>query len=164
MITIPEIKGGTELDTMHIPTDRACTDGQGVLPACAPLANPYVPFQQSGSSTYQAAKALARGTLYPGLDLPFMDMINQNEPSQTALHQLQAMNFSVSELGLYLDTHPEDAEATALFNQYVERYGDALQQYEQQYGSTTQFGAALSGRYQWLHDPWPWEYSANQEG
>lgn len=152
------------MDTTHMTADRACTDAQGVLPACAPLANPYVPFQQQGASTYQAAKALVRGTLYPGLDLPFQNMVNQQEQSRTALHLLQAMNFAVSELGLYLDTHPDDEDATALFNQYVERYADALQQYEQQYGSTTQFGAALTGRYEWLHDPWPWEYRADQEG
>lgn len=152
------------MDTKHMTEDRACSDAQGILPACAPLANPYVPFQQQGAQTYPAARALVRGTLYPGLDLPFLNMVNQSEQSQTALHQLQAMNFAVSELGLYLDTHPEDQEAVDLFNQYVERYAAALSQYEQRFGSTTQFGAALTGRYEWLHDPWPWDYAAEQEG
>lgn len=152
------------MNTMHPAMDNDCTDAQGMLPSCAPLANPYVPFQQQNPQTYQAAKALVRGTLYPGLDLPFLNMVNQSEQSQTALHQLQAMNFAVSELGLYLDTHPDDQEATDLFNQYVERYAGALAQYEQQFGSTTQFGAALTGKYEWLHDPWPWDHSANEEG
>ena len=35
-----------------------------------PLAMSYVPFQQ-WNTTYPLAKALERGTLFPGLDLPF---------------------------------------------------------------------------------------------
>lgn len=148
------------------PTDNtamACTEMQGRLPGCAPLANPYVPFQQEGTQTYQAAKGMVRGTLFPGLDLPFMGMVNQTEKNATPLHQLQTLNFAITELGLYLDTHSEDMEATELFNQYVERFTDALQQYERQFGSMTQMGAALGGTYDWLKDPWPWEITANKE-
>ena len=141
-----------------------CTDAQGVLPACAPLANPYVPYQKENAQTYQAGMGLVRGTMYPGLDLPFMGMVNQKEKSSTPLHRLQAMNFAVSELGLYLDTHADDQEATDLFNQYVEQYADALRQYEKERGSTTQMGAALTGRYEWLDGPWPWDYDFNKEG
>lgn len=141
-----------------------CTDAQGALPSCAPLANPYVPFQQTESDTYQANMGMVRGTMYPGLDLPFMGMVNQKEKSNTTLHRLQALNFAVTELGLYLDTHSDDQDATDLFNQYVEQYADALKQYEQVSGSTTQLGAALTGRYEWLDGPWPWDYDANKEG
>lgn len=145
-------------------TMQNCSDAQGILPACAPLANPYVPYQKENAQTYQAGMGLVRGTLYPGLDLPFMGMVNQKEKSSTPLHRLQAMNFAVSELGLYLDTHADDQDATDLFNQYVEQYAEALRQYEKERGSTTQMGAALTGRYEWLEGPWPWDYDANKEG
>lgn len=140
-----------------------CTEAQGVLPSCAPLANPYVPFQQENAKTYQAAKGLIRGTLYPGLDLPFMGMVNQQEKNDTAMHRLQTLNFAITELGLYLDTHASDLEATELFNQYVEQYTDAMQQYERKFGSLTQMGAALNGQYEWLSDPWPWDFEKNKE-
>ena len=39
------------------------------------LAVPYVPVQRSPGDSYQAEKALLRGTLFPGLDLPFRDMV-----------------------------------------------------------------------------------------
>ena len=143
---------------------HACTEGQGVLPACAPLANPYVPFQQENAQTYQAPTGLVRGTLYPGLDLPFMGMVNQNPKEKTVLHQLQALSFAVAELGLYLDTHKDDEDAVALYNQYVEQYAGVLKQYEQKHGSTTQMGSALTGQYEWLDNPWPWDYEANREG
>ena len=38
------------------------------------------------------------------------------------LYDLQAVNFAITELGLYLDTHSDDEEAVQLFNQYVEQY------------------------------------------
>ena len=49
----------------------ACADHCGTLPECAPLAVPYVPFQQTGSKRYTQQEALNNGTLFPGLNLPF---------------------------------------------------------------------------------------------
>ena len=144
--------------------DQRCAEGCGILPARAPLANPYVPFQEENAQTYQSETGLVRGTLFPGLDLPFMNMVNQSELSPTMLHRLQALNFAVSELGLYLDTHPTDQDALELFNQYVELYEDALQKYENEYGPMTQMGSGMSGAYQWVKGPWPWDYQANKEG
>lgn len=142
-------------------SEQGCTMGK--LPSCAPLANPYVPFQQENPQTYKAPKGMVRGTMYPGLDLPFRGMVNEKEKSSTPLHQLQAMRFAVAELGLYLDTHPEDKDATALFNQYVEQYAGALQMYERKRGALTQMDAAASGNYDWLNDPWPWDFDFNKE-
>ena len=136
----------------------------GILPPNAPLANPYVPFQKETQEVYQSSKGLVRGTMFPGLDLPFMNMVNHSELSNTALHQLQALNFAISELGLYLDTHPTDQEALELFNQYVEMYEEALQKHEEINGETFQMRAGLSGEYNWIKGPWPWEYAANKEG
>ena len=144
--------------------NQPCNEVQGMLPACAPLATPYVPFQNDGDQTYQPGTGFIRGTMYPGLDLPFMGMVNQKEKNTSALQRLQTLNFAVSELGLYLDTHRDDEEAIELFNQYVEQYADALHQYEQMRGATTQMGSAISGKYEWLDGPWPWDYNADQEG
>ncbi len=51
------------------------------------------------------AGGLIRGTLFPGLDLPFMGMVNNTEKSDTPMHELQALAFAIQELALYLDTH-----------------------------------------------------------
>lgn len=138
-------------------TPYLCADADGQLPSCAPLANPYVPFQQGGSEQYQPPKALVRGTLYPGLDLPFRGMINSQEKTGTALVQLQELGFALRELGLYLDTHESDEEAAALYNRYAEQYEDAMQQYQQSGAPLTQLQSAMSGSYTWLRDPWPWD-------
>ena len=88
--------------------DRERNAGEGRLPALAPLANPYVPFQMENPPKYESRKALVRGTLFPGLDLPFMGMINKNEKAITPTTELQAMAFALQELALYLDTHRDD--------------------------------------------------------
>ena len=135
-----------------------CADWQGKLPACAPLANPYVPFQMVNSERYDAPNALIRGTLYPGLDLPYRGMVNTQEKNGTPLGELQSLGFAMHELGLYLDTHQYDEEAVSLFNQYAEMYEAAVQQYEQNGGVLMQSRLAQSGCYEWLENPWPWDY------
>ena len=68
-----------------------CANADGNLPSCAPLANPYVPFQQTGPELYQAPCALIRGTLFPGLDLPYGGQENTQEKLATASVELQQM-------------------------------------------------------------------------
>ena len=97
----------------------ACPLDQGTMPSCAPLAVPYVPFQQSNSAKYGSREALSQGTLYPALNLPFHLKKSGGEIAKTPLTELQALGFVILELGLYLDTHPDDAEAFSLFQKYV---------------------------------------------
>lgn len=133
-------------------------DGEGRLPCCAPLANPFVPFQQTEPVKYEARKGLIRGTLFPGLDLPFMGMVNQHELSKTPLHELQALGFAVNELALYLDTHRDDSEALELYRAYQELYQKGMEAYEKEYGPLNHKMPMKGERYQWLDAPWPWEY------
>ena len=135
----------------------------GMLPAQAPLANPYVPFQEKDPPKYEARKAFIRGTLFPGLDLPFMGMVNEKLKPDTLLSQLQSVNFAVQELALYLDTHREDREALELYRSYQEMAVKLGRMYETRYGPLNH-KHPQEGPYRWLDDPWPWEYCANREG
>ena len=136
---------------------------EGRLPAMAPLANPYVPFQLENPPKYEARKGLVRGTLYPGLDLPFMGMVNKNELPVTPTTELQALGFAIQELALYLDTHREDREALELYRKYQEIYHKSMMEYSKKCGPLNH-GTPTDGPYSWLDDPWPWEYCANKEG
>lgn len=136
--------------------------GEGRLPAMAPLANPYVPFQIEGPVRYEPRKAMVRGTLYPGLDLPFMGMANQNNLPVTPLSEVQVLAFAVQELALYLDTHPEDLEALELYRQYQELYRKCAQVYQADRRPLNHTTPGRDGEYAWLDDPWPWEFAANK--
>lgn len=135
---------------------------EGRLPAIAPLANPYVPFQLQNAPKYEPRKALVRGTLYPGLDLPFMGMVNKNELPVTPLTELQNMAFAIQELALYLDTHRDDQEALDLYRSFQKMYDEGRSAYEKMCGPLNHM-TITEGEYKWLDEPWPWEYAKNRE-
>lgn len=137
---------------------RPCGDAAGTLPPCAPLAVPYVPFQQNGSNKYSHTDALANGTLFPGLNLPFHVKTAAGSLPEGAAAELQALYFVVLELGLYLDTHKDDTEAFRLFQQYAKLAQEGKRRYEAMYGPLSQASTARDTTYTWLNDPWPWEY------
>ena len=129
---------------------------EGSLPASAPLANPYVPFQLDNPEMYHPEEAIAKGTLFPGLDLPFMGKTNTPNKNTTPLFQLQTLAFVLQELALYLDTHKDDKEAFAAFKTYRKVYANALENYEKNCGPLTHLGVS-DDVYNWLEKPWPWE-------
>ena len=144
--------------TSNTAKKAACPAGQGSLPSCGPFAVPFVVSQGPGHVRYAKSKALESGTLFPDLDLPFHLKVNAPQLPDTKLNQLRALDFVIHELGLYLDTHPNDSEAFALFQNYVELEKAARESYVEQYGPLTQNDAALSSSYTWTSGPWPWQY------
>ncbi len=149
-------------DHTHHPSPDNMQPCEGKLPYCAPLANPYVPFQQESPPKYEARRGLVRGTLFPGLDLPFMGQVNETELTNTPLAELQALSFAINELSLYLDTHQNDEEALELYRAYQELYEKGMKTYNETYGPLTHNQVETTGNYRWLKDPWPWEYSENE--
>lgn len=137
----------------------ACDDGCGLLPQCAPLAFPYVPFQQTSPKRYSQNDALSNGTLFPGLNLPFHLKVDAANAVSGPLGELQALEFVLLELGLYLDTHQDDSESFALFQQYAALERAGREKYEAMYGPLFMKSAAMQKSFQsWLRDPWPWEF------
>lgn len=136
---------------------------EGRLPASAPLANPFVPFQLENPPKYEARQGMVRGTLFPGLDLPFMGMINEKELPVTPLSELQVLDFAIQELALYLDTHRDDREALELYRGYQQMYQRCREEYRKSHGPMNHMHPSESETYDWLDDPWPWEYCQNKE-
>ena len=143
--------------------DTKVHEGCGYLPSCAPLANPFVPFQRNDPARYEAPEWLVRGTLFPGLDLPFLGMVNENALPATPMHELQALGFAINELILYLDTHSDDQEAAQLLQSYSELYRKGLEIVRQQSGPMRGIDAVMDGKFRWLDGGWPWEYRDHKE-
>jgi spore coat protein JB len=74
------------------------------------------------------------------------------------LEELQAVDFVLVELTLYLDTHPNDYEAIQQFNNCSLQRRRIAKQYEERFGPLLQYGHSYSG-YPWNWDdtPWPWQ-------
>ena len=136
---------------------------EGFLPGCAPLAYPFVPFQCQDPPKYEAPKAWVRGTVFPGLDLPFKGMVNQPRDRLCPGEAMQAAAFYIQDLALYLDTHPQDTQALELYRSYQAMHQKAAQNYNANV-QVLNHKMPSQGAYGWLAGPWPWEYAANKEG
>lgn len=74
------------------------------------------------------------------------------------LKRLSAIGFTMLELRMFLDTHPNDKEANELFNKYHEKYKALVKEYEAEFGPLTLNGKNSD---EWLENPWPWDNSFN---
>jgi len=74
------------------------------------------------------------------------------------LEELQAIDFAIVELQLYLDTHPNDHEAIQQFNELAKERKRLKKTIETMYGPLQQFGNSFSGYpWNWNDPPWPWQ-------
>jgi spore coat protein JB len=143
----------------------ACDYKTGDLPPCAPLAAGYVPLQQKNAPRYVSNDALTRGTLFPGLDLPFMNIANKSNPyAGTPLGDLMALDFVTHELNLYLDTHRDDAEAFSVMKGLIALKNEGRERFVKQYGPVDMDDLASAAGFDWARAPWPWEYTERTGG
>ncbi len=147
-----------------ISTSENCSFREGALEPCAPLAVALVPRQTSCEPHYNSNQALQRGTLFPGLDLPFMNVVNKGELDGTPLGEIMALDFVCAELNLYLDTHKQDQQAFELLKSMLNLYSEAKSRYIKTYGPICIDDLRYSHEYNWLCDPWPWDYQDKEEG
>lgn len=92
-----------------------------------------------------------------------MGMVNQNPLPTTPMSELQALGFAIQELALYLDTHRDDREALELYRSYQQMYNKCRKEWGKARGPLNHGMESESESYDWLDDPWPWEYCGNKE-
>lgn len=72
------------------------------------------------------------------------------------LKELMAADFTVIDLHLYLNTHPDDCRAVMLYNAAAQRAAMLRQSFERMFGPIS-MGACSNCPWQWINPPWPWE-------
>ncbi len=158
------VGGGIGTDDISAASDGVRPCNMGVLPGYGYLAASYVP-AQAPCPVYDRQEALTRGTLFPGLDLPFMNVVNKTNPyAGTPLGEVMALEFVKQELKLYLDTHPDDDEAFAALKEIIPLSREACERYARRFGPLTVDDVEASDSYTWTKGPWPWEYSESAGG
>ena len=75
------------------------------------------------------------------------------------LNYIDEVSFAVTDLVLYLDTHPCDKDALARVKEYLTLRNTALEEYAKCYGPLTIDTAddSNSDSWEWVLQPWPWE-------
>lgn len=73
--------------------------------------------------------------------------------------RISALNFSIHELVLFLDTHPQNRRAMQMLSEYRRRRRDAVADYEAKCGPYVSTVNDVSSRdyWNWIDSPWPWE-------
>ncbi|SOB99620.1 spore coat protein JB [Ureibacillus xyleni] len=74
------------------------------------------------------------------------------------LEEIQAIDFVIVELNLYLNTHPNDLEAIKQFNECSKKSMQLKVEFEKKFGPLMNFGRSYAN-YPWDLDdtPWPWQ-------
>ena len=73
--------------------------------------------------------------------------------------KIKSYNFAVIELGLYLNTHPDDEKALCLHNAYTKKLKELKDKYQKVYGPLSIYYPC--NKWRWLEEPWPWEGGRN---
>ena len=79
------------------------------------------------------------------------------------LKNLSILDFMTVDIGLYLNTHPEDAEALRKYNSIAHEASQVRRAYESKYGPIYSFRSVNNERWQWADNPWPWDNEFNFE-
>ena len=73
------------------------------------------------------------------------------------LTELDAVSFSLLDIMLYLDTHPNDPDALEAKRRYAEAASKLRRRYEETNGPLTASASRNDNCWEWIKDPWPWE-------
>lgn len=75
-----------------------------------------------------------------------------------ALRKVQELHFAMIDLALFLNTHPCDEEALALYDRLQIMHACAKSKYEECYGPLNYEGVIPEkDGWSWIDGPWPWE-------
>ena len=78
---------------------------------------------------------------------------NSNQTRDDMLERIKSLNFAITELALYLDTHSNDEKALCLHRKYCKEYRELTDKYQKVYGPLTiEFPC---NKWRWLEEPWP---------
>ncbi len=73
------------------------------------------------------------------------------------LNKIQSLYFAITELALYLNTHPTDEKALRLHQEYANTLNDLKEKYTMAFGPLSI--CCPCDEWKWLSNPWPWERS-----
>lgn len=89
-------------------------------------------------------------------------MNNRPNDKSRMLRRIDAVDFAIYEMTLYLDTHPGDTRALKTLEQYRTRRSELIGEYEMRFGPYVVTSNDVTGnRWTWVDNPWPWDYQAD---
>ena len=79
------------------------------------------------------------------------------------LRRLSAAQFAAWELNVFLDTHPNNAEAIARYKAYKRTAEELKSQFEAKFGPLMASNLYNDVYFDWVNNPWPWDVEGECE-
>lgn len=83
------------------------------------------------------------------------DCCERDLAREEMIMKIREYDFAIVELGLYLNTHPEDQKALCLHKGYCNELKELKDKYQKVYGPLSIYYPC--NKWRWLEEPWPWE-------
>lgn len=88
--------------------------------------------------------------------------MNMSANDKAALvHRIQAEDFALYEVALYLDAHPNNKKALRFYHEHKKIAEMLKAAYHESFGPLTIYDNQSTDKWQWVEGPWPWEKEAN---
>lgn len=75
---------------------------------------------------------------------------------EQALRRLQILDFAIQETALFLNAHPQDAQAMQYYQSTMRERKEAFDEYERCYGPLSSRDNQTEN-WEYIKGPWPWE-------
>lgn len=76
---------------------------------------------------------------------------------QQLLRAVQVQEFFLTDLALYLDSHPDCSKGLACYQQHKAMHDEAAAAYMEKYGPLCMSDVNVCNGWNWVNSPWPWE-------
>ena len=110
---------------------------------------------------FNSEEGFKRGNMFASLYDQYKDYkpitLKAGSEREDMLMQIQEAGFAMIDLGLYLDTNPNDKEMLKLFNMYRKKEKELCNMFEKKYGPLTFDSEVNESSWLWNKGPWPWE-------
>ena len=110
---------------------------------------------------YSPNEGFTKGNMYENLYYGYKNYkpmpIIANSEKESLLNQIQMYKFAMNDLALYLDINPKNSSLIKLYNDYLTKSKQLINNYEKLYGPLCNDALMNTSNWSWNNAPWPWE-------
>ena len=120
----------------------------------------YANYRQNKTMFTNPNEGFLKGNIQNNIYKPYKNYapgnIGVNNEKDRLLVEIQMYGFYLTDLGLYLDMHPNDMEALNLFNETRNTYYKKLGDFNRQYYPLCSLNSDKKDSYEWIEGKFPW--------
>ena len=109
---------------------------------------------------FNSKEGFLRGNMFRNEYKPYKNLtyinIKPKNDREAKLFNVMTYAFAITDMNLYLDTHPEDRSALSFLKELIMEEEKAKKEYIMSYGPIDVCDT-LGDKFEWINNPWPWE-------